>query len=65
MGACPCRSCGIRHIHPTISIQVIATHPYHGEDEDELSFEKGDTISVVRYEDADDEVSYPSVPNLM
>ena len=37
--------------------QVIATHLYHGEDEDELTFEKGAIIYVVPYEDPDDEVS--------
>ncbi len=36
---------------------MLATHPYQGEDEDELSFEKGAMISVVPYDDPDDEVS--------
>ena len=36
--------------------QVVAAHPYTGEDEDELTFEKGETISVIPYEDPDDEV---------
>lgn len=35
-----------------------ATHPYKGEDDDELSFEKGDIISVVPYTDPEDEVSW-------
>lgn len=35
---------------------MTATHPYGGEDEDELSFEKGDVIAVVPYEDEEDEV---------
>ena len=37
-------------------LKVMATHPYQGEDDDELSFEKGDVILVVPYEDPDDEV---------
>lgn len=37
------------------SVQRIATHPYTGEDEDELSFEKGDLISVIPFEIAQDE----------
>ena len=39
-----------------ILLQVIATHPYQGEDEDELSFEKGTIIAVIPYDDPDDEV---------
>lgn len=35
--------------------KVIATHPYQGEDEDELAFEKGAVIAVIPYEDPDDE----------
>ena len=35
----------------------MATHPYDGEDEDELSFLKGDIIAVIPYVDPDDEVS--------
>lgn len=38
--------------------QVVATHIYQGEDEDELSFNKGATIYVVPYEDPEDEASY-------
>ena len=34
----------------------VATHPYTGEDEDELSFEKGDIILVIAYEPQEDEV---------
>ena len=37
-------------------MQVLATHPYNGEDEDELSFEKGDMVAVVPYDDPEDEV---------
>lgn len=33
-----------------------ATHPYEGEDEDELSFDKGAVILVVPYDDPEDEV---------
>ena len=37
-------------------VQVVSTHPYEGEDEDELTFEKGVVILVVPYEDPEDEV---------
>lgn len=37
-------------------MQAVATHPYEGEDDDELSFEKGVIILVVAYEDPEDEV---------
>ena len=40
-----------------INSQVVATHPYDGEDEDELTFEKGAVILVVPYDDPEDEVS--------
>ena len=36
--------------------QVIATHNYEGQDEDELTFEKGQVILVVPYDDPDDQV---------
>ena len=44
----------MRHSH--IRLQVVATHQYQGEDEDELSFQKGAVIYVVPYEDPEDEV---------
>ena len=34
----------------------MATHPYQGEDEDELTFEKGAVIAVIPYDDPEDEV---------
>ena len=37
-------------------VQVIATHNYEGQDEDELTFEKGQVILVVPYDDPDDQV---------
>lgn len=37
-------------------VQALSTHPYDGEDEDELTFEKGVVILVVPYEDPEDEV---------
>ena len=40
-----------------LPMKVVATHQYEGEDEDELSFEKGAIILVVPYDDPDDEVS--------
>ena len=42
---------------PHLLLQVVATHPYTGEDEDELTFEKGEIVSVIPYEDSEDEVS--------
>ena len=42
---------------------MVATHLYQGEDEDELSFEKGAVIYVVPYEDPEDEVSKVVVCN--
>ena len=45
------------YIHYLIlSAQVVSTHPYEGEDDDELTFEKGVVILVVPYEDPEDEV---------
>ena len=35
---------------------MVSTHPYGGEDEDELSFEKGEAIAVVPFDDPEDEV---------
>ena len=35
---------------------MVAAHPYKGEDEDELTFDKGAIIFVIPYEDPDDEV---------
>lgn len=37
-------------------LQVLATHPYRGEDEDELTFEGKDIIYVVEYDDPDEQV---------
>ena len=37
-------------------MQCVATHAYTGEDEDELCFEKGDTILVIPFENQEDEV---------
>ena len=36
--------------------QVIATHKYSPEDEDELSFEKGEIIHVIPYDDPEEQV---------
>ena len=35
---------------------MIATHPYKGEDDDELSFETGEVIYVVEYDDPEEQV---------
>ena len=37
-------------------VQVEGTHPYTGEDTDELSFEAGDVINVIAFEDPEDQV---------
>ena len=36
--------------------QVEVTHPYTGEDDDELTLEKGDVIQVIPYSESDDPV---------
>ena len=38
--------------------QVISTHPYSGEDDDELTFEGGEVIYCVEYDDPDEQVIY-------
>ena len=35
---------------------AMATHNYQGQDEDELSFKKGQIILVIPYEDPEDQV---------
>lgn len=35
--------------------QVMATHPYVAEDEDELSFEAGEIINVIVFDDAEEQ----------
>jgi hypothetical protein len=42
----------------------LSTHPYDGEDEDELTFEKGVVILVVPYEDPEDEVITEAIINI-
>jgi amphiphysin len=39
--------------------RVKATYRYVREDTDELSFEAGDIIDVIEYEDPEDQVSLP------
>ena len=46
-----CISCIDCHL-----LQVRSTHPYAGEDIDELSFDKGEIIDVIPFDDEDDEV---------
>ena len=41
---------------PPLCLQVVAAHPYTGEDDDELSFEKGEVICVIPFEDPDYQV---------
>ena len=38
--------------------QVVAAHKYEAEDDDELTFEKGELIHVVEFEDPEDQVSH-------
>jgi len=42
---------------PNVLYKVVASHPYEGEDEDELSFDKGTIVLVIPYDDPEDEVS--------
>lgn len=35
---------------------MIATHPYNGEDVDELTFESGDKINVIPFDDPEEQV---------
>lgn len=44
------------------SFQVVATHAYKGEDDDELTLDAGEVIYVVSYEDPEEQVCYISVP---
>lgn len=37
-------------------LQVRATYKYDKEDDDELSFDVGEVINVIEYEDPDDQV---------
>ena len=41
-----------------MNTQVQAQHPYTGDDEDELTFDKGDIIYVVEFSDPDEQVSF-------
>lgn len=40
--------------------QVKATNPYVAEDQDELTFENGETISVIAFDNPDEQVSCSS-----
>ena len=42
----------------TVVLQVRATYKYVAEDDDELSFEKGEIISVVEFEDPEEQVIF-------
>ena len=42
---------------------MVCTHPYQGEDEEELTFEKGVVISVIPYDDPDNEVGHATAFN--
>lgn len=43
---------------PGVLYRVKATYKYVREDVDELSFEVGDTINVIEYEDPEDQVRF-------
>ena len=46
------------HVYDIICcLQVMATHPYVGEDTDELTFETGDIVAVIPFEDPEDQVN--------
>lgn len=52
----------ITDLPPGVLYRVKATYKYVKEDMDELSFEVGDVICVIEYDDPDDQVLYyPSV----
>lgn len=44
------------NLPPGVLYRVIATYKYDAEDSDELSFEKGEIISVVPYDDPETQV---------
>ncbi len=44
-------------VAPSVAcLQVQGTHPYAGEDTDELTFDAGEVINVLPFEDPDDQV---------
>lgn len=49
------------NLPPGVLYRVKATYKYTREDVDELSFEVGDTIRVVEYEDPEEQVRRSSV----
>jgi len=46
------------NLPPGILYRVVATYKYDAEDTDELSFEKGEIINVVAYDDPETQASY-------
>lgn len=38
-----------------VCLQVMATHPYHAEDDDELTFEPGEVINVIEFDDDEEQ----------
>jgi len=49
------------NLPPGVLYRVVATYKYDAEDTDELSFEKGEIISVVPYDDPETQVSRNSL----
>lgn len=45
------------NLPPGVLYRVVATYKYDAEDTDELSFEKGEVISVVPYDDPETQAS--------
>lgn len=45
------------NLPPGVLYRVVATYKYDAEDTDELSFEKGEIINVVPYDDPETQVS--------
>lgn len=46
------------NLPPGVLYRVKATYKYVREDGDELSFDVGDIINVIEYDDPEDQVSY-------
>lgn len=49
----------------TVVLQVRAAYKYVAEDDDELSFEKGEIISVIEFEDPEEQVSFSYMLSLI
>lgn len=52
-----CLGATLSNLPPGVLYRVRATYRYTREDQDELSFEVGDTIRVIEYDDPDEQVN--------